>query len=536
MAGLWGSWADLKEWTGYGAALLMVGLVSLSIGLIIGLVSIANISMLYLIAILASATIYGRGPAILAAFASFLVFNWFFIDPHHTLTVADPEQWVALVLFLLTGIVTSQLAAGQRDRARQAELREREALVLYDVVRLLSEANLEQALAAVSERLRHELGLTAVSIDLANDGTLMRRALAGDGGAIPPASALAEHPLELPTAGSSPTLHSQVAPGKWLGVIPPGPNVKARGLNQHLHIVSITSDAGTAGIMSLVHPASARELTAAEDRLLSAVATQIALAVERRRLRQEATDTEILRRSDELKTALLNAVSHDLKTPLVSIMASSGALLQREVVWSDQERHDFVEAIDQEVRRLNRLVGNLLDLSRIESGYVRPDKGWYDLGFLVDEVLGRLRWLTAGHQVEVDIPDNLPPIPLGYTEIDQVLSNLIENAVKYSTPGTEIDITAEKQGGEVKVVVADRGPGIPDSAMTQLFEPFFRVPHGTSGPRGTGVGLAVAKGLVRAHGGRIWAENRRAGGAAFVFTLPVDDRSRTAEGQIVGKP
>jgi two-component system sensor histidine kinase KdpD len=255
--------------------------------------------------------------------------------------------------------------------------------------------------------------------------------------------------------------------------------------------------------------------------LLNAIAGEAALAVHRAELAQAAAHAEALRVADELKSALLNAVSHDLRTPLASIIASAGSLQQTDVKWTDEERMAFAEAIEQEARRLDRLVGNLLDLSRIESGSLRPDKGWYDLAALVGEVLGRLKPVTAQHVVSVNLAEDLPPIPLDYIEIDEVLTNLVENATKYTPPESEIAVSASQADGSVLVEVADRGPGIPAVAMSRIFDPFYRVEG--SRARGTGLGLAVARGLVEAHGGKIWVENREDGGAKFAFTLPLSD-------------
>ena len=233
------------------------------------------------------------------------------------------------------------------------------------------------------------------------------------------------------------------------------------------------------------------------------------------------TAAEILRRTDELRRALINAVSHDLRTPLATIIASADTLRQRNVDWSEDERDGFAAGIADEAHRLNRIVGNLLDLSRIEAGALRPDKRSYDLGGLVDEVVGRLRPLTAGHRVVVSVPDDLPPLRLDYVEIDQVLSNLVENAAKYSPAGSEIAVTVRRVDHEAEVEVADRGPGIPAAFLPRVFEPFYRLDGDTRRPQGSGLGLTVARGLVEAHGGRIRAENRAGGGARLVFTLPL---------------
>ncbi len=512
------------QWAGYVAALAAVALVSGAIGLILAYISIPNISMLYLIAVLASATAFGSGPAILASVAAFLTFDWFFVEPPHTFTIANPSEWLALLLLLLTALITGQLAAGQRRRARQAEQREREAVVLYDVVRLVGAPDLKSALNAVAERLRRELHLVAVAIELMDNHDTTVREVVGDAEAVRVMSSM---PTELLSEGEAPSRERRAAPGRWVRVVPPHlPGVAPRAGDEDVHVVPVKSQGQSAGTILLAHPPGAPDFDPADDRLLSAVATQLGLAVERRRLRREATEAEALRRTDELRTALLNAVSHDLRTPLASIMASAGSLLQKDVPWTEGERDQFAGAIERESGRLNRIVGNLLDLSRIQAGSIRPELDWYDLRALVDDVLGRLRPITAQHHLVIDVQKDLPPVPLDYVEIDQVISNLIENAVKYSAAGTEIRISARRDGEEVRVEVADRGPGIPPEALPLLFKPFSRVEGEGPRPKGTGLGLAVARGLVEAHGGRIWAENRRGGGAEFAFSLPLSPHSQ----------
>ena len=364
----------------YGVALVAVALVTALIGAIEARGHIANISMLYLIVVLAAATLAGRGPAISASLAAFLAYNWFFVPPLHTFGVGDPNEWFALVIFIITATITGQLAADQRDRAREAAERERETVALYS---------------------------------------------------------------------------------------------------------------------------------------------------ERDRLRERATEAEVLRRADELKTALLGAVSHDLRTPLASIIASAGSLRQPDVVWTDVERESFLSDIEGEARRLARIVANLLDLSRMESGTLRPERGWYDLAALVDDVLGRLRAVTRDHPIRVHASDDMPPVPLDYVEIDQVLSNLVENAARHTPAGTEISIVIEHHDGDALVTVSDGGPGIPEPALAHLFDPFVRAAQRKGGPGGVGLGLAIARGLVEAHGGRITATNRAGGGATFRFTLPLALPGRT---------
>ena len=300
-----------------------------------------------------------------------------------------------------------------------------------------------------------------------------------------------------------------------------------------MHVVPIAARDLRVGTLTLARSTGGPSFGHADDRLLSALAAQLGLAVERKRLQAVVTQNEILRRTDELKSALLNAVSHDLRTPLASIIASGASLRRPDVSWTDQERQELGAVVEEESLRLNQIVGNLLDLSRMEGGALRLERDLYALGAFVDDVLGRLGSRIARHLVVVDVPDDLPPVLIDYLAIDQVLTNLIENATRYTPPGTEIQITARLHGSEVRIGVADRGPGIPPGSLPHLFEPFYRVEGRGPRPQGTGLGLTVAKGLVEAHGGRIWAENRPGGGALFVFSLPM---IRGAAPQDAGKP
>ncbi|HEV8638946.1 MAG TPA: ATP-binding protein [Chloroflexota bacterium] len=513
------------RWLGHLAALAAVALMTVFIALVLARVHIANIAMLYLFAVLATALLFGSGPAVVASIAAFLTFDFFFTEPYHTFTVADPGEWVALLLFLVTALVTGQLMAALRRRAREAEQRQREAAVLYDVTRLMTGANLEQALHDVAERLRAGLELAAVAIRLRVDDRLSARAAVGEHDALLLAGQTASAPGQLLQAGEPPTGGQRGRPGRWVRFVPPRTPGAAKPTAGRLHLVPVQAAAGRAGEVVLVRPERRSAFSDADTRLLSAVAAQLGSAVDRTRFQREATEAEILRGTDELRRALINAVSHDLRTPLATIIASADTLRQRNVDWSEDERDGFARGIGEEAHRLNRIVGNLLDLSRIEAGALRPDKRSYDLGALVDEVVGRLRPLTAGHRVVVSVPDDLPPLRLDYVEIDQVLSNLIENAAKYAPPGTEIAVSARRLDHEAEVEVADRGPGIPAAALPRLFEPFYRLDGDARRPQGSGLGLTVARGLVEAHGGRIRAENRADGGARFVFTLPLPPRS-----------
>jgi two-component system sensor histidine kinase KdpD len=249
---------------------------------------------------------------------------------------------------------------------------------------------------------------------------------------------------------------------------------------------------------------------------------QATSAIERARLRRESLRIEVLQRTDALRTALLSSVSHDLRTPLASIKAAASSLLQEDVQWDKEARRSFALTIEHEADRLNRLVANLLDMSRIEGGALKPEKEWYPIQALIQDVLKRMQPLLQGREIRTSLPDDLPLVKVDYLQIDQVVTNLLENAVRYTPKESPIDIRVEVKDGQMLVSVADRGPGIPPADLERIFDKFYRVLRNQRDTRGSGLGLAVSRGLVEAHGGRIWAENREGGGAIFRFTLPLE--------------
>ena len=467
--------------------------------------------LVYLVAVVAVSVVVGRGPGILASIVSLVAFDYLFVAPRFSLTISNPNEWAALLAFLVVSVVTSQLAAGQRERLLDAEAREREARLLHDLTDLLAGGSFADALSAVSERLRRELEAEALIITIEASG----RAEAGTAeGRV----ALRAVPgsMDVLSEGrpASATVTSQ--PGRWVRVLPayrpPG------GTPRKIASAPIRRGNEVLGHVRAKWPSSA-SIGPRQARLLDTAAGQLAVATERERLRARATETEVLRRTSELKSALLDAVSHDLRTPLSSIIGAAGSMLQAAVDWAPDERREFLETIEQEAERLNRIVGNLLDLSRIQGGTLVPALDWHDPVLVLREALHRLVPVTREHRMLVSLPEDLPPVFIDPVEIDQVVANLVENAVKYTPPGAEIAVSAAVADGELRVSVADRGPGIPLEALPRLFEPFYRASAATR-VRGSGLGLAVARGLVDAHGGRIWAENEDGRGARFTFIVP----------------
>jgi two-component system sensor histidine kinase KdpD len=262
-----------------------------------------------------------------------------------------------------------------------------------------------------------------------------------------------------------------------------------------------------------------RPLDAREMRLLNTFAGQGALAFEHALLAQAETRARVLEESDKLKSALLSSVSHELRTPLATIEASVSGLRDGDVAWEGQARDDLLAAVEEEVVQLNRLVGNLLDMSRIEAGSLEPQRQWSVLAEIAADSLGRMRRVTEAHRLEVDIPDDLPLAPVDHALLERVFVNLIDNSVKYAPPGSSIRVSARADECALRVQISNQGPPVAAEHLDHIFDKFHRV---TEAERvtGTGLGLSICKGIVEAHGGRIWAENLP-GGFAFNFTLPL---------------
>ncbi len=491
-----------------------VGAVLLASALIAGVrstgLNVGNVSILYLPSVLLAAVRFGRGPAIAASVAAFALYDVLFVEPRFQIDVADPQEWIDLILLLLAAVVTGQVASDQRVRASVAERQEREAILLYDVTRLMADPDLVRALHDVSERTRRELGLSGVAIELSDRAA--SRVATGDERAQQFLRAVDVARTVAP--GRAPTGEARGGPVRVVRLVPP---YAGRAASEALSSVPILAQGRRVGALLALAEGS-RATSPDEDRVLAAVAAQISSAIERDTFRREAAEAEVLRRADEAKDVLLNAVSHDLRTPLATVLAAASSLRQRDVQWSDDEREQFLAAIETETRRLDRIVGELLDLSRVEAGALRPRRDRYDVGMLVDDVVARLGPVLDEHPIAVRVPDDLDPASLDHVQIDQVLSNLIENAANYSPSGCGIEVSAGPDDGAVRFEVRDHGPGIPDSERDRIFRPFER--RARADGRGVGLGLAVARAFVEAHGGSIWVEGAEGGGSRFVFRIP----------------
>ncbi|MGE5760840.1 MAG: ATP-binding protein, partial [Gemmatimonadota bacterium] len=282
----------------------------------------------------------------------------------------------------------------------------------------------------------------------------------------------------------------------------------------------LVASGGTIGVVGL-RPGDLRRFDDPTlQRLVETFAGQAALALERALLAERAHHEQLEIEAERLRTALLSSLSHDLRTPLGAITGAASSLLEEQSPLAPAARRDLLQTILEEARRMNRLIGNLLDMIRVESGALEVQKEWQPLEEVVGVALIRLDDRLHGHPVTVSLPPDLPLVPLDGVLIEQVFVNLLENAVKYTPAGTSIEISATAVDGAVRVEVADRGPGLPPGEESRIFEKFYRAPAATA-QGGIGLGLTICRGIVTAHGGRIWAENRPGGGALFRFTLPV---------------
>ena len=436
-----------------------------------GEVSKITVVLAYLV-VTAAAAAGGLGPGITAAGLGFLCFDVLFLQPYHHILVDDPQDWLSLGVYLLVAVVVSLLVGTSERRRDQAERRERETRMLFDLSSsLVASGSLEDTLRGVVQTVRSLFDLAGCAIVLGGEDGL--RLAAADG--QPPGDADERVPM--------------------------------RSGGQVVGALVVVAGPGSPG------------LGEAERRVLATFANQAALAVERGRQEEQRNRALALQETDRLRTALLNSVSHDLRTPLASIKASASSLLDREVRWSDAERNEFLATINSEADRLTRLVHNLLDMSRIEAGALDPRLVETSLAELAGPPARRAR-AASGQRIQVDVPEELPPVLADPVRIDQVLTNLLDNARSYA-PGSPVEVVARQAGDTVELRVVDHGPGIPGPERDRVFDQFYRVEGGGRRPEGTGMGLAICRGIALAHGGGLQVEPTPGGGASFVLTLPV---------------
>src|SRR4051794_22725722 len=425
----------------------------------------------YLLAVLLVATIFGLWLGVFPGVVSAAAFNFFHLPPTGRFTIADSRHWVALGTFLVAAVVASAVAELARSRASEAEQRRREADLAAELARsLLAGAGVEAALPDASRRLAAALGLPSAEIRLdVPDGR---------------ADALA-FPLR-------------------------------RG-GESIGVLVVPSDV------------SARVRERLDKRVVPALEALLAAGLQRDRLQAEVVETRALRRSDELKTALLRTVSHDLRSPLTAILTAGVALADGGL--SESDRRELGGVVTAEAERLTALIDKLLDLSRLQSGAAEPHREWCSIEEVLRETAAALD--PGGARFALALGDDLPLIRADAVQLERAFANLLENAARYSG-GHPVSVRARVSGRRLLVRIVDRGPGIPSAELGRIFEAFHRAPSEPGGHTGSGLGLAIVKGFVEANGGEVWAESLPGQGTSFVVAFPLEPETRpsTAPGEV----
>lgn len=481
-------------WRFLAVAVPSLAAATLGVWLLQDVLGVPNPSAVYLVAVVAAAVVSGTLGAVATAVASFILYNYLFTEPRYTLAIHEPGVWLSVVLLLFVGIVVGQLAALQRSRAELAHAREREARALFAVSRDLStRESINAVLPHIARELEAETHMARVWITLGQPET--------------PAGTFSQL-RRMPGA----------TPAQWVRVHQPGSGRPRGATDAETYRVSI--EAGGAGL-GFVWALRARELglpTPDETRLLSAAADQLGQAIAHDRMAADAHAAELARESDALKSALLQSVSHDLRTPLATIRAAAGTL--RGAAADSEAGRESVAAIEREVEYLNRLVTNLLDLSRIEAGVLRAANEPFELDDAVGAAIERLGPRLSEWQVENDAGHEV--VRADPVFLDAVLSNLLENEMRHTPAGTTVRVSSAAAGpGLTRLTVEDDGPGVPEAALPRLFDKFYRVPGQRATRHGTGIGLAVVSGLVEAMAGKVGARRSALGGLAIDVDLPL---------------
>ncbi len=449
-------------------------------------VNATTAGFLYLIAVLVIATAWGIVEAMLASVMALACFNYFFLPPVGTLTIADPQNWVALFAFLATSIVASQLSARSKQRTGLAVDRQSEMERLYALSRaiLLAEAN-RKAPKLIAHQIAQIFDLPAVALYDRDTGEIHH------GGP----EDLRTVDEELKEAARKGTLFQDGATGTVVTAV----------------------RLGGEPIASLAVRGSSLS-----DAALQAIANLVAIGLEKVRGQEAANRAEAARQSEELKSTLLDAIAHEFKTPLTSIKAAASALLSTPIPKPDEQR-ELVSIVDEEADRLGRLVTEVIQMARIEAGKVQLNKKPYSVAELVSTALQQMKPMTNGMQITVEVAPDLPRVNVDAELIELAIRQLLDNALKYSAPGSPLSVAARRSGPALIIAVRDRGPGVPERDLARIFERFYRGPGAGRKAVGTGMGLAITREILRAHHGDVSVQSTPGQGSEFSLSLPLDE-------------
>lgn len=459
----------------------------------------ANIVILYLIAVILTAVLWGKGPAVLASILSVLAFDFFLVPPYLTFAVNDIQYVFTFAGLLIAGLVISGLSSKTRAQSAEAGKRETRTAILYRLSRdLAASDSFENVLRAIRTNIG-EIFNCRVAVFLPS------------GDKIVPESVDAGFPVDEHENAIVDWVYSTGNTAGW------GTD-SLRSAKAHYLPLKISKD--IYGVLGVLFPEGKAKLGRDEGDLLAALSSQAAVAIQRVKLAETSRQMEIVKATEKLQTALLNSISHDLRTPLVSIKGALSSLLQDSSLLDAETRKELLETAYEESDHLNRLVGNLLDMTRVESGTLKIHLKPCELRDVIGASLQPLKDKLEGREIEINIPEGLPEIPMDFALMMRVFMNLLDNAVKYSSRETPIRITASIAENSARIEVKDRGFGVPVEDLARIFDKFYRAVK----PRqitGTGLGLTICKGIVEVHGGKIWAENNPDSGSTFIVILPL---------------
>jgi two-component system, OmpR family, sensor histidine kinase KdpD len=459
-----------------------------------------NLVMVYLLAVVLAAARLGRKPAILTAFLSVMAFDFFFVPPRFTFAVTDTQYFITFIALFTVGVVISTLVSQSRERAEAIREREVQTASLYYLSRDLAvSSDLTGIVDAMVRNIEESLGAHIVVL-------------------LPQGER-----LEVKKSSSDLTLdmkESAVADWAFKNGSPAGRGTDTL-VSAGLLYLPIATTGNALGILGVRLKDATDYTSPLSRRLLEAFATQAALAIERVHLSKQAEQAQILEARETLERALLNSISHDLRTPLVSITGALGALMDKNSALESETREDLLAAAWEEAGRLNRFVRNLLDMTRLESGALKLKQVPCDVQDLFCCALAALEPQIGKRNIAVSVPPGLPLISMDMVLMTQVLINLLDNALKYTPRDSSVEIAAGLAEHTLTLTISDRGPGIPEADLARVFDKFYRVPV-PEGAGGTGLGLSICKGIVVAHGGSIQAKNRDGGGLQMIVALPVN--------------
>lgn len=444
----------------YLTSLLLIGLITLVLWLLRDRLSLENFSLIYLLAIFLLAIWLGTGPSLFAAALSFMSFNFFLIRPYYTLYVEDSRDLIDLLIFLVVAVVTGQLTAYARRQAQNARQLAVEEAILYQLSSAFNQLTTHQEIYATLRQVIRE-DLQAIEVNI-----------------------MPEITESIVSVGATTPVYVLLQAG------------------DHIY--------GT--VQAQFHTVT----NEAHIRLLRACVVQAAMALQRINLTTRAQQSQTLEEADKLKTALLQAVSHDLRTPLTIIKTSASNLRTLQNQLTAQQQLEMVNAIDQEVDHLNELVGNLLDMSRLKAGAMVINSDWYALAEIANDAAARAWQRSSQERIRLNFADDLPLARYDYGLMLQALTNIVDNVLRYEPEGQQVEIRGEADAHELRWVIINHGPAIPEAEKQRIMEPFYHGPDGH-----VGLGLAISQGIVEAHRGRMWIEDTMGGGATFIIALPL---------------